>query len=78
MSKKVSNTTAPKDAQTLNNRTKTFNVVEPYIWIAPSIILMSIFIIIPIFTVFQMAFSEVSKTGKIRGFAGFDNFVDVR
>ena len=50
---------------------------EPYLWIAPSIILMSIFIIIPIFTVFRMAFSEVSKTGKIRGFAGFGNFIDV-
>ena len=62
---------------TLNDRKKRFNVVEPYIWIAPSIILMSIFIIVPIFTVFRMAFSDVSKTGKIRGFAGFENFVDV-
>ena len=77
MSKKASATAAPKDAQTLNNRTKTFNLFEPYIWIAPSIILMSIFIIVPIFTVFRMAFSDVSKTGKIRGFAGFDNFIDV-
>ena len=62
---------------TLNDRKKKFNVIEPYIWIAPSIILMSIFIIIPIFSVFRMAFSDVSKTGKIRGFAGFENFVDV-
>ena len=62
---------------TLNDRKKRFNAVEPYIWIAPSIILMSIFIIVPIFTVFRMAFSDVSKTGKIRGFAGFDNFIDV-
>ena len=66
-----------KKPLTLNDRKKTFNAIEPYIWIAPSIILMSIFIIVPIFTVFQMAFSEVSKTGKIRGFAGFANFVDV-
>ena len=66
-----------KKAYTLNDRKKMFNAVEPYIWIAPSIILMSIFIIIPIFTVFRMAFSEVSKTGKIRGFAGFGNFIDV-
>ena len=65
------------NAYTLNSRKKRFNAIEPYLWIAPSIILMSIFIIIPIFTVFQMAFSEVSKTGKIRGFAGFENFIDV-
>ena len=60
---------APKTPLTRN--------IEPYLWIAPSIILMSIFIIIPIGTVFRMAFSEVSKTGKIRGFAGFENFIDV-
>ena len=77
MSKKNTNTAAPKNAVTLNNRKKRYNAAEPYIWIAPSIILMSIFIIIPIFTVFRMAFSDVSKTGKIRGFAGFDNFIDV-
>ena len=58
-------------------KTPLLRTAEPYLWIAPSIILMSIFIIIPIFTVFRMAFSEVSKTGKIRGFAGFENFIDV-
>ncbi len=57
--------------------TPLMRTIEPYLWIAPSIILMSIFIIIPIGTVFRMAFSEVSKTGKIRGFAGFENFIDV-
>ena len=66
-----------KKPMTLNDRKKRFNAIEPYIWIAPSIILMSIFIIIPIGTVFRMAFSDVSKTGKVRGFAGFDNFIDV-
>ena len=66
-----------KKPVTLNDRKKRFNAVEPYIWIAPSIILMCIFIIVPIGTVFRMAFSDVSKTGKIRGFAGFENFIDV-
>ena len=66
-----------KKPYTLNDRKKGFQKVEPYIWIAPSIILMSIFIIVPIFTVFRMAFSEVSRTGKIRGFAGFKNFATV-
>ena len=59
------------------NKTPLLRRAEPYAWIAPSIVLMTVFIIIPIFTVFRMAFSEVSKTGKIRGFAGFDNFIDV-
>ena len=77
MSKKASAVAAPKGAQTLNDRKKTYNKIEPYIWIAPSIILMAIFIIIPIGTVFRMAFSHVSKAGLVKGFAGFENFVEV-
>ena len=50
---------------------------EPYLWILPSIILMAVFIIVPIGSVFQMAMSDVSKTGAIKGFVGFDNFAKV-
>lgn len=53
------------------------NRFEPYLWILPSIILMSIFIIIPIGYVFYMAFSQVSKTGLIKGFNGIVNFQKV-
>ena len=50
------------------------NKAEPYLWILPSVILMAIFIIVPIGSVFQMAMSEVNKAGIIKGFAGFANF----
>ena len=50
---------------------------EPYIWILPSVILMAIFIIVPIGFVFRMAFSQVTKAGLIKGFAGFGNFSKV-
>ena len=53
------------------------NKAEPYLWILPSVILMAIFIIVPIGSVFQMAFSEVNKAGIIKGFAGFENFAKV-
>lgn len=56
---------------------KKWRSAEPYLWILPSVILMAIFIIVPIFYVFKMAMSDVSKTGKIRGFAGFENFSSV-
>ena len=59
------------------NKTPLLRRVEPYIWIAPSILLMSIFILIPIGTVFRMAFSEISRTGKVRGWNGIENFMDV-
>ena len=51
--------------------------IEPYIWIAPSVILMGIFILVPIMSVFQMSLSDVSKAGKIKGFNGLGNFIKV-
>ena len=65
------------DPRKLAARKKAYRKAEPYIWIAPSIILMAIFILVPIIFVFRMAFSDVSKTGKIRGFNGIQNFIDV-
>lgn len=50
---------------------------EPYLWILPSVILMAVFIIIPIGYVFYMSFSEVSRAGLVKGFAGVENFVSV-
>ena len=54
---------------------RTLQKAEPYLWILPSIVLMATFIIVPIFYVFRMAFSQVTKTGKIKGFNGIDNFL---
>lgn len=50
---------------------------EPYIWILPSVILMSIFILVPIGFVFRMAFSQVAKSGLVKGFIAFGNFAKV-
>ena len=77
MSKNVSATAAPKGARTLNDRKKTYSILEPYIWIAPSVLLMATFIIVPIFFVFRMAFSKVTRAGLIRGFNGIENFQTV-
>ena len=60
-----------KKAYTLLNKT------EPYLWILPSIILMAVFIIFPIGFVFRMAFSQVTKSGIVKGFIGFENFSKV-
>ena len=74
-------TTTNKNSQTppkgaLMSR-KTLRTIEPYLWIAPSVILMAVFILIPILSVFQMSMSDVSKAGKIKGFNGVENFVKV-
>ena len=53
------------------------NKTEPYLWILPSIILMSIFIIVPIGFVFRMSFSKITKAGLIKGFNGIENFEKV-
>lgn len=50
---------------------------SPYIWLLPSILLMTVFILFPIFEVFRTSLSEVSRAGIIKGFAGLDNFKKV-
>ncbi len=47
---------------------------EPYVWLLPSILLISIFVVFPILIVFKLSFSEISKAGVIGGFVGFKNF----
>ena len=59
------------------NKTPFLRSIEPYLWILPSVILMSIFIIVPIGQVFRMAFSKISRTGQIKGFGGLENFIEV-
>ena len=73
--KKASEPTAvPKKQPTLHSGKKIFRQVEPYIWIAPSILLMAVFILVPIIHVFRMAMSKVTKTGQIKGFNNYENF----
>lgn len=47
----------------------------PYLWLLPSILLMTIFVVFPILIVFRLSFSEISRAGVLGGFAGFSNFV---
>ena len=56
---------------------KIMQAVTPYVWLLPSILLMVIFILFPIFEVFRTSLSEVSRSGIIKGFAGLDNFAKV-
>ena len=76
----MSNPNYPENGGNLVKKTKPItllNKAEPYLWILPSVILMAIFIIVPIAYVFRMAFSEVTRSGLIKGYAGFENFTDV-
>ena len=61
----------PSEAKKLLRR------AEPYFWIAPSVILMAVFILVPICSVFQIAMNDVSKAGKLKGFNNFANFSKV-
>lgn len=55
----------------------TLKKVQPYFWLLPSIIMMTVFIMIPILTVFRISFSEVGRTGKIKGFNGIENYLAI-
>ena len=54
-----------------SNRKKKW---EPYLWLLPSILLISVFVIFPILIVFRLSFSEISKAGVIGGFVGMRNY----
>ena len=56
---------------------KILRKAEPYFWIAPSVILMAVFILVPILSVFQISMNDVSKAGKLKGFNNFANFTKV-
>lgn len=50
---------------------------EPYLWLLPSILIMTVFVVFPIGIVFKLAFSDISRAGVVGGFVGLANFRDV-
>ena len=48
----------------------------PYLWLLPSIALISVFVVFPILVVFRLSFSEITQAGVVKGFIGFKNFED--
>ena len=77
MSKTTAPSAVPAKKQNAHSGKKIFRKVEPYIWIAPSVILMAVFILMPIVTVFRMALNKVTTTGALKGFNNFENFINV-
>ncbi|MBQ6833177.1 MAG: sugar ABC transporter permease [Lachnospiraceae bacterium] len=67
----MSQNSAPKSSK------KVMKAIEPYVWLLPSIVLMVVMILVPIYTVFKISFSEVGRTGKIKGFNGIQNYLEV-
>ncbi len=51
--------------------------LQPYLWLLPSTLMMAIFILFPIITVFKISFSDVGRTGKIKGFNGIENYLAI-
>ena len=45
-----------------------------YLWMAPTIILVLLFVMMPVVNTFIMAFSEVSRSGLVKGWNNFENF----
>jgi len=49
----------------------------PYLWIAPSVLLIAVIIFVPILELFLTSFSKVSLAGIRKGLIGFGNFKDL-
>lgn len=48
-----------------------------YLWMAPTIILVLLFVMTPVINTFTMAFNKVSKAGLLKGWNNFENFTYV-
>ncbi len=58
----------------MKKKKRILTSIEPYLWLLPSMLLMAVFILIPIFSVFHISLSKVTKAGIIKDFIGLDNF----
>ena len=56
---------------------KTLAAFQPYVWLLPSVILMVGMILIPIISVFKISFSDVGRSGIVRGLNGIQNYLDI-
>ena len=59
------------------NKNKQLNTIQPYVWLLPSVVLMVTMIVIPIFSVFKISFSEVGRSGVVKGLNGIQNYLDM-
>ena len=48
---------------------------EPYLWLLPSLLLMGVFVVYPVCIVFQLSFSEISRSGVVGSFNGLNNYI---
>lgn len=56
---------------------KTMTAIQPYVWLFPSVVLMVTMIVIPIISVFKISFSEVGRSGLVKGLNGIQNYLDI-
>ena len=58
-------------------KNKTLSALTPYVWLFPSVVLMVTMIVIPIISVFRISFSEVGRSGVVKGLNGIQNYMEV-
>lgn len=60
-----------KKKQPLKKRLSRF---EAYLWLTPTLIMVGIFVLVPVINTFILAFSDVSRAGRIKDFGTLENF----
>jgi len=58
-------------------KNKKLAAIQPYVWLLPSVVLMVTMIVIPIISVFKISFSEVGRSGVVKGLNGIQNYLDM-
>ena len=47
---------------------------EAYLWLAPTILMVTIFVMVPVVNTFLLSFSEVSRAGMVKNFGTLENY----
>ena len=54
-----------------------FTGLSVYLWILPSLLLIVAIIFVPVFELFRTSFSEVTRSGLVKGWNDFQNYLDL-
>jgi len=54
-----------------------FSGLSVYLWILPSLLLIVAIIFVPVFELFRTSFSEVTRSGLVKGWNDFQNYLDL-
>lgn len=68
---------APSTTQTVKRRQNILAALEGYLYLAPTLIILTIFVFVPVFTSFNLSLNRIAPFGNRMRFVGLDNYASL-